>query len=40
VHTPTPDGVRSVNITDLMPPGAVWTPEEGTREFDPSLFEG
>jgi cytidine deaminase len=38
VILPTPDGVRSVKISDLMPLGAVWTPEEGTREFDPSLF--
>jgi hypothetical protein len=21
-----------------MPLGAVWTPEDGTQEFDPSLF--
>jgi cytidine deaminase len=39
VILPTPDGVRSVKISDLMPLGAVWTPEEGTQEFDPSLFE-
>jgi hypothetical protein len=39
VILPTPDGVRSVKISDLMPLGAVWTPEEGTRAFDPGLFE-
>jgi cytidine deaminase len=38
VILPTPNRVRSVKITDLMPLGAVWTPEEGTQEFDPSLF--
>ena len=38
VILPTPDGIRSVKITDLMPLGAVWTPEEGTRAFDPGLF--
>jgi cytidine deaminase len=38
VILPTPDGVRSVRITDLMPLGAVWTPDEGTQPFDPSLF--
>jgi hypothetical protein len=27
-----------VKITDLMPLGAVWTPDEGTQAFDPSLF--
>jgi hypothetical protein len=31
-------GVRSVRITDLMPLGAVWTPAEGTQDFDPELF--
>jgi len=30
---------RSVKITDLMPLGAVWTPDEGTQPFDPGLFE-
>ena len=39
VILPTPQGVRSVRITDLMPLGAVWTPDEGTREFNPSIFE-
>lgn len=24
---------------DLMPLGAVWTPEEGTQGYDPSIFE-
>jgi hypothetical protein len=27
-----------VKISDLMPLGAVWTPEEGTQDFDPSVF--
>jgi cytidine deaminase len=39
VILPTPDGVRSVKIADLMPLGAVWTPDEGTQAFDPGLFE-
>ncbi len=39
VILPTPQGVRSVRIMDLMPLGAVWTPEEGTQGFDPSIFE-
>lgn len=39
VILPTPQGIRSVRIADLMPLGAVWTPEEGTQEFDPTLFE-
>lgn len=38
VLLPTPDGVRSVRICDLMPLGTVWTPDEGTQPFDPSLF--
>lgn len=38
VILPTPDGVRSVKISDLMPLGAVWTPDEGTQEFDPAIF--
>jgi cytidine deaminase len=38
VILPTTDGVRSVKISDLMPLGAVWTPDEGTQEFDPTLF--
>lgn len=36
---PTEHGVRSVRITDLMPLGSVWTAEEGTKPFDPSVFE-
>jgi cytidine deaminase len=40
VVLPTPDGIRSVRIKDLMPFGAVWTPDEGTQAFDASLFEG
>ncbi|MGH3276022.1 MAG: cytidine deaminase family protein [Streptosporangiaceae bacterium] len=39
VILPTPEGVRSVKITDLMPLGAVWTPADGTQPFDPALFE-
>jgi len=39
VILPTPDGIRSVRIKDLMPLAAVWTPEEGTQEFDPSVFD-
>lgn len=39
VILPTPEGVRSVRIKDLMPLAAVWTPEEGVKPFDPSLFE-
>ncbi|GIF71709.1 cytidine deaminase family protein [Asanoa siamensis] len=38
VLLPTEQGVRSVRIKDLMPLGAVWTVEEGTQEFDPTLF--
>lgn len=38
VILPTPEGVRSVRITDLMPLGAVWDPAEGTRDFDPGIF--
>jgi hypothetical protein len=30
----------AVRITDLMPLGAVWTPDEGTQPFDPGLFDG
>lgn len=39
VILPTPEGVRSVRITDLMPLGAVWDPDQGTKDFDPSVFE-
>ena len=39
VILPTPDGIRSVKITDLMPLGTVWTPDEGTQELDAALFE-
>ena len=39
VILPTPDGIRSVKITDLMPLGAAWSPDEGTKDFDPALFE-
>jgi hypothetical protein len=34
VILPTTDCVRRVKITNLMPLGAVWTPEEGTQTFD------
>ncbi|HJP76894.1 MAG TPA: cytidine deaminase [Pseudonocardiaceae bacterium] len=39
VILPTEHGVRSVRITDLMPLGSVWSAEEGTKPFDPSVFE-
>jgi len=26
-------------LTDLMPLGARWTPEEDTGDFDPGVFE-
>jgi cytidine deaminase len=35
---PTPEGVRSVRIKDLMPLAAVWTLEEGTQPYDQALF--
>ena len=38
VLVPTEDGVRSVRVTDLIPLGAVWDAEEGTKAFDPNLF--
>ncbi len=38
VILPTGEGVRSVRIRDLMPLGAVWTVEEGTRPYDPEVF--
>lgn len=40
VILPTEQGIRSVLIADLMPLAAVWTIEEGTRPYDPSLFSG
>ncbi|WP_211268621.1 cytidine deaminase family protein [Actinoplanes subtropicus] len=39
VILPTSVGVRSVRIEDLMPLAARWTPDEGTQEFDPALFD-
>ena len=39
VILPTPQGVRSVRIKDLMPLGAVWSADGGTGEFDPGMFE-
>lgn len=39
VILPTPDGIRSVRVKDLMPLAAVWTPEDGVRPFDPTLFD-
>ena len=39
VILPTPEGIRSVKITDLMPLGAVWSATEGTQAFDPAIFE-
>ena len=40
VILPTPEGIRSVKITDLMPLGAVWSATDGTQAFDPAIFEG
>jgi cytidine deaminase len=39
VILPTAEGIRTVRIKDLMPLGAVWTPDEGTQPFDPTLFD-
>ena len=39
VLLPTPEGVRSVRMRDLLPLGALWTIHEGTQSFDPGLFE-
>jgi cytidine deaminase len=39
VILPTPDGVRSIRIKDLMPLRVVRTAEEGTHGFDPNMFE-
>lgn len=39
VILPTAEGVRSVHVRDLMPLGAVWTVQDGTQEFDPTIFE-
>jgi cytidine deaminase len=39
VILPSPEGIRSVKITDLMPLGAVWSATEGTQPFDPAIFE-
>lgn len=39
VILPTPNGIRSVQIRDLMPLAAVWTPGDGIQDFDPGLFE-
>jgi cytidine deaminase len=39
VILPSPEGIRSVKITDLMPLGAVWSATEGTQAFDPAIFE-
>ena len=39
VILPTADGVRSVRIRELMPLAAVWTVEDGTQAFDPTIFE-
>lgn len=38
VILPTPAGIRSVRIRDLLPLGAIWTPEDGTQPFNPDLF--
>ncbi|MCW2503103.1 MAG: cytidine deaminase [Actinomycetia bacterium] len=37
VILPTPEGIRSVRITDLLPLGAVWTVDGGTQPFGPSV---
>ena len=39
VLLPTEEGIKSVEIRDLMPLAAVWTVENGTQDFDPSVFE-
>jgi cytidine deaminase len=39
VILPTPEGIRSVRIKDLMPLAAMWTFEEGAKAFDPTIFE-
>jgi len=39
VILPTPEGIRSVKITDLMPLGAASSATEGTQAFDPAIFE-
>ncbi|MFF4960692.1 cytidine deaminase family protein [Streptomyces sp. NPDC001222] len=39
VILPTPEGIKSVRIKDLMPLAAVWTPESGTQPFDQSIFD-
>jgi cytidine deaminase len=39
VILPTVEGVRSVRVRDLLPLGAVWTVENGTQAFDPTIFE-
>lgn len=36
VILPTPAGIRSVHIRDLMPLGAVWTEDSGAQSLDPS----
>lgn len=38
VLLPTEAGVKSVLIEDLMPLAARWTLENGTQDFDPTLF--
>ena len=38
VILPSGEGIRSVRIRDLMPLGAVWTPDVGTQPYDPGLF--
>ena len=39
VILPTAEGIRSVQIKDLMPLAAVWTVEPGTQQFDPAISE-
>jgi cytidine deaminase len=39
VILPAPTGLRSVQITDLMPFGSVWSATSGTKEYDPGIFD-
>ena len=39
VILPTAEGVKSVQIKDLMPLAAIWTVKAGTQQFDPAIFE-
>jgi cytidine deaminase len=37
VLLPTAQGLKSVLITDLMPLAGVWSVEDGTQPYDPSM---